>query len=415
MRNARLWITAVVFGAAVVALIVLPHPRWPGAPTVSSTLLVGLVAFAAAGIALLRFPLITEGRTASFYLIGAILAVVWILWGNPAGLAVTIGVTLAQVGRRVLARHSSPQDFGAYLQSTTDTVLAGSVLATVVAWWGPDRLVLAGIPLGISMIVLGNLSSLLMLLLHLPTEQRQALIRRSGFWFEAVIPSVSLDMVALLLLLSASHWLGVSGFLLGGGLLWWIATRLRTTLVAAEQRVQLADARQAARHDGLTGLANRVGLLAYADQITQAGLPCVVAMVDVDHFKRVNDTYGHAAGDAVLTTVARRLEAACRTQRAEWPDLVGRWGGEEFVLLLPRLPDAIAPGRVEAMRAAISVTPIPWDHHAIPVTASIGATLCLDSPLDLLRAVEVADAALYAAKADGRDRTVWTALPVVGA
>lgn len=414
MRNLPLAVAVITLLVSVAALLGLSHPGWPGVAPLSPALL-GVVVIGAAAVSLLRFPLVTEGRTASFYLVGAVLGVVWIMWGSPAGLWVLLGATLAQVGRRRLGRRTAPQDLGAYLQSVNDVVFAGVLLATVVAWWGPDRGVAAGLPLAASMILLANAGSLGLLLVHMPADQRAALIGRRTFWREAILPSLSLDFMALVILLATVHWLGLVGFFVGGGVLWWMAARLRTTLVAAEQRVQLAHAQQAAQHDTLTGLANRAGLLAYANQITQAGLPCVVAMVDVDHFKAVNDTYGHAAGDAVLTTVAHRLEGACRSHRAEWPDLVGRWGGEEFVLLLPRLPEAVAPGRVEAMRGAISATPVPWEGHAIAVTASVGATLCLDSPLDLFRAVEQADGALYAAKEDGRDRTVWTAWPVVGA
>lgn len=406
--------TAAVVALSLAALRLLPHARWPGLalPTGWAALLVVAVVV---GIGSLPFPLITEGRLARFYLVAAALGAVWIAWGGPLGVYATAGLALPQAARCLIPRRTVSQDRTPPLQAVTDILLAGALSASVVAWFGPDRVVASGIPVAVTLIALVNLGSLALVVPHMPVDQRRGILRRRTVWRDALVPSVSTDLLGILILLAGVHWLGVFGFALGGGMLWWISTRLRLTLLAAAQRAPLADAPQEARRDSLTGLANRAGLLEYADQITQAGLPCVVAIVDVDHFKAVNDTYGHAAGDAVLTLVAHRLEAACRRQRAEWPDLVGRWGGEEFVLLLPRLPEAVAPGRVEAMRAAISATPIRWEHQVVTVTASVGATLCLHTPLDLLKAVEGADGALYAAKEDGRDCTVWTAWPVVGA
>jgi diguanylate cyclase (GGDEF)-like protein len=182
------------------------------------------------------------------------------------------------------------------------------------------------------------------------------------------------------------------------------ARAAETTLSAAEAARRMAEAE--AQHDPLTGLPNRRAWDAYLAQVAAAGLPAAVAIADVDHFKAVNDTWGHAAGDAVLAAVARRLHRACRTDRGPWPDLVARLGGEEFGLLLPQMPREAAPGRVEAIRRAVGATPVPWQGRAIPVTVSAGAHWSADAA-DLAQALAQADRALYRAKAQGRNQSAW--------
>lgn len=168
------------------------------------------------------------------------------------------------------------------------------------------------------------------------------------------------------------------------------------------KRAERALAHQAL-HDSVTGLANRYLL---TDRITQAlvrmeRFPSRIALyfVDLDHFKRVNDTYGHEVGDRVLVDVAQRLQRIARKQ-----DTVARLGGDEFVVLCDRvLSDADAEdiaGRVVAALAAPAVV----DGHRIALSASVGAVLTDDaasSPAALLRG---ADAAMYRAKHDGRNR-----------
>ncbi len=160
------------------------------------------------------------------------------------------------------------------------------------------------------------------------------------------------------------------------------------------------------RSDALTGLANRRHLdeqLASQDSAaTRHGYNFSIALIDVDHFKAVNDTYGHADGDDVLCEVARRLKA---TARAE--DIVGRWGGEEFMVVLPYCDVDHSYTIGERLREAVAVSPISTRSGAqLTVTISVG---CATGPSPHL--VERADLALYEAKETGRNRTV--ALPTL--
>jgi len=130
-------------------------------------------------------------------------------------------------------------------------------------------------------------------------------------------------------------------------------------------------------------------------------------MIDIDNFKRVNDTYGHAAGDQVIIEVARRLKSSVRTI-----DIPGRYGGEEFVLFLPEtaLPGAGLLG--ERLRRGMAATPVPTVGGSLTVTMSLGvATTQPDLP-DVATLVANADSALYAAKQAGRNRVAAFGLPV---
>jgi diguanylate cyclase (GGDEF)-like protein len=153
--------------------------------------------------------------------------------------------------------------------------------------------------------------------------------------------------------------------------------------------------------DPLTGLANRRTfedrLAAEVERAHRTGSPLSVAIIDLDHFKAVNDRYGHGVGDEVLTEVARCLAAACRSD-----DLVARLGGEEFAVILPS-PAAVAMTGIERLRAAIRAGAYP---DGLEVTASAGCASIRDQETDPSQLLRRADVALYRAKADGRDRAV---------
>ncbi|TBR13833.1 MAG: GGDEF domain-containing protein [Lysobacter sp.] len=168
--------------------------------------------------------------------------------------------------------------------------------------------------------------------------------------------------------------------------------------------VELLGARRDAGHDALTGLANRRNLdKRLATEQARAlrhGTPLSVLMLDLDRFKRVNDEYGHAAGDTVLASAARALADELRAI-----DLGARFGGEEFVALLPDTPLDDATRAAERIRRRIAATPATYEGVEIPVTVSIGVAQW-NVEEDTAGLIARADGALYAAKRDGRDRCV---------
>ena len=164
----------------------------------------------------------------------------------------------------------------------------------------------------------------------------------------------------------------------------------------------LDEMEQQARTDPLTGLLNRrafgdVAARAMA-QARRRGQPLSVVLVDIDHFKQINDVHGHATGDAVLVDVARRLESQVRAG-----DACARFGGEEFLVLLPDTAAAQAVTVAEKLRSALQSSPTV---AGLPLTASFG--VAGSEGLDALdRVLEGADRALYRAKAAGRNRVEW--------
>jgi diguanylate cyclase (GGDEF)-like protein len=159
-----------------------------------------------------------------------------------------------------------------------------------------------------------------------------------------------------------------------------------------------------AMKDMLTGLSNR---RAISDQLHMAvslaqrqGQFLSVLMLDIDHFKRINDSYGHQAGDVVLSGVAQTLASRLRVQ-----DQIGRFGGEEFLVILPDTALEGALTLAEALRVAVECTPTPWGAHAIPATISIGVRGGVVTGADTDDGlVGAADTAMYRAKQDGRNR-----------
>jgi len=179
--------------------------------------------------------------------------------------------------------------------------------------------------------------------------------------------------------------------------------------LAADAAIAIENARlfgkveQLAITDSLTGLHNRRHFLELAEHEFQRARryqrPLSVVMLDIDHFKRVNDTYGHATGDQVLRAVAARCRETLRAI-----DFMGRVGGEEFILLLPENGLEGARRAAERLRQRVAETPIETERGTVSVTISLGvASLTADCP-DLKTLLERVDAALYAAKNAGRNR-----------
>ena len=155
--------------------------------------------------------------------------------------------------------------------------------------------------------------------------------------------------------------------------------------------------------DHLTGALNRRGMIERGDALLRDQTGSVaILLVDLDHFKAINDRHGHAAGDAVLADFVRRARMHLMDRR----DFVARYGGEEFVLACVAVDADAARAQAEALRQAIAATPVTWHDEPIPLTVSIGIALSRPGDAGILNAVERADAGLYVAKTHGRNRVV---------
>ncbi len=160
-----------------------------------------------------------------------------------------------------------------------------------------------------------------------------------------------------------------------------------------------------AAHDPLTGLWNRGAILKLLQKETQrhrrTGTPLGVMMADIDHFKAINDSYGHLVGDAVLLEFAKRLESSVRSY-----DSVGRYGGEEFLILVPGCTPSDLSVSAQRIRYGVGHRPIATTAGKIAITLSVGFVASSserhgDTAESL---ISLADTALYAAKANGRNR-----------
>ncbi|MCK9797026.1 diguanylate cyclase [Pseudomonas sp. MAFF 302030] len=189
-----------------------------------------------------------------------------------------------------------------------------------------------------------------------------------------------------------------------------VATRLQSLaerVSSMEQEAQgyrehLEEQRQKALIDPLTGLPNRAAwserLEHEVSQWQQHGNTLLLAMLDLDHFKRINDNYGHLAGDKVLKIIASVLR-----KRLRGSDFIARFGGEEFVLLMPNTPWPVGSRLLEALRAAIEACPFHFKGERVTITVSIGVSAFKPGERgDLV--IKRADQALYRAKDAGRNR-----------
>lgn len=183
-----------------------------------------------------------------------------------------------------------------------------------------------------------------------------------------------------------------------------IGAQMRKALSASNSRLEaaLTQVRELSERDELTGLQNRRSILALLSEerarFSRGGLAFGVAILDIDHFKRVNDRHGHAMGDEVLRAFAKIVAGRLRST-----DRIARYGGEEFLLLLTNSPEApSAQLAVERLRCAVAE--YPWSDLAaeLQVTCSIGLTMSCAGE-GVAEMLERADAALYRAKSDGRN------------
>jgi diguanylate cyclase (GGDEF)-like protein len=182
-----------------------------------------------------------------------------------------------------------------------------------------------------------------------------------------------------------------------------IALVFQLTLVALVVTRGVVELRRASRHDALTGLLNRrAAQEALEDEVQRSrrlGEPFSLLMIDADHFKSINDVQGHAAGDRALQHLGTLLLAQMRDI-----DRVGRWGGEEFIVVLPGTPLAQAQEVAERLRERAQALPPRWQERNLPLTLSAGLSQWAGAGDELAALLARADAALYRAKGAGRNR-----------
>jgi diguanylate cyclase (GGDEF)-like protein len=187
-----------------------------------------------------------------------------------------------------------------------------------------------------------------------------------------------------------------------------LQVRLRTGKRIMALQAELIEAREALRvqamHDSLTGVWNRRAILeVFGHELARAereGFPVGIAIADLDHFKRINDTYGHMVGDTALCEAASRMRTLLRAY-----DAIGRYGGEEFLMVLPGCTSQDAFKLADRLRMGMSQEPVKVHGGSIDVTCSLGVAasdaVAIIEPPTLIHA---ADTALYRAKAAGRNR-----------
>ncbi|MEW6344041.1 MAG: diguanylate cyclase [Paraburkholderia sp.] len=177
------------------------------------------------------------------------------------------------------------------------------------------------------------------------------------------------------------------------------------SIVQREREEAVAKLQEYADRDGLTGIANRRYFEArLRDEYTRwqrYGGDMSVLLFDLDHFKKINDQFGHGVGDTVLREMAQRVAQVVRVQ-----DTFGRFGGEEFALLLPCTPIQDAMLVAEKIRHTIGDTPVEVQGVKVPVTASVGGAAARVGVPNYDVLINEADAALYSAKRQGRNRSV---------
>jgi diguanylate cyclase (GGDEF)-like protein len=169
-------------------------------------------------------------------------------------------------------------------------------------------------------------------------------------------------------------------------------------------REALARVEHLSQEDALTGIPNRRRTMEVLDaeckRVERYGTALTVALFDLDHFKRINDTYGHGAGDEVLRATTTRARQTLRET-----DLVGRWGGEEFLVILPGVGGASGVAALDRVRRSVAAAPVSCNGVEVPVTLTAGVTEARRGQ-SAMGVVEIADRALYAGKRAGRDRVV---------
>jgi diguanylate cyclase (GGDEF)-like protein len=212
---------------------------------------------------------------------------------------------------------------------------------------------------------------------------------------------IPLTLRSFVPILFTNNWLAVFAL---ESIIYAVGTAFIMLLMVKDHHVHVY--RRAATIDSLTGLLNRGTFMEYAikmcDHQRQRGKPVTLLMFDLDHFKSVNDRFGHAAGDSVLRVFAAVARSSMRAS-----DVIGRLGGEEFAAIVPE-PLSGAMVIAERLRSAFQTAGVTVDDRAIGATVSIGAATSYDLVTDIDALLVRADGALYSAKRAGRNR-IYTA------
>lgn len=226
--------------------------------------------------------------------------------------------------------------------------------------------------------------------------------RRTGFWFTTIFLSIALAIFGFKITETGDLYAvaAIANVVLCAACIFGLSHAYEVTREQAEDRL-----RALALRDPLTGLCNRAGMAeAFQRQRAQArryGTPLAIVLIDLDHFKQVNDRYGHETGDKVLIAFAE-----CLTSTLRESDLACRLGGEEFALMLPRTGIKEAQHTAERLRHAIAQAHSEHNGHRISVTATLGVAELESAKDDLQSLLARADRRLYQGKSAGRDRVV---------
>ena len=238
-------------------------------------------------------------------------------------------------------------------------------------------------------------------------NREQLASRALGTELQTASDPVSMEGHVCIPMNAGGHAVGVLGIPESSGPFtegrWRVLAATATLLGIALRNAQLFhELREHSLRDGLTNCFNRTHALEVLDvelrRARRSHLPLSVIMFDLDHFKEVNDRYGHLCGDAVLAAVGSRMRDVLRGS-----DLKCRYGGEEFLVLLPETPIEGAKRVADTLRREISDLPIHWKDETLQITASFGVTMALPSEIDSEAIIGRADAALYRAKEQGRN------------
>ncbi|MGY0195231.1 GGDEF domain-containing protein [Leptothrix sp. BB-4] len=313
----------------------------------------------------------------------------WDLWMEPLLAVIVGGTALVMVRRPELDARLRPVPVTAF-----NLYLIAALHLTLLKSPGPEQwyqtiTTLYWVPLayGCAFVFLGLRTALVVCSITASAIFGPMLL----WWSQDQLPTWTWESGPLLVVIALSHGMYV--------LLLWAVVKLRDS--HADARANAERMRRLAATDVLTGLPNRRAMLdtlmQSLDSNRLADQPLAIALVDVDHFKDVNDQHGHATGDAVLIRLGMQMRTQLRST-----DTLARWGGEEFLICTPGTPKDAARETAERVRAGVAACPMP---HGRRLTVSIGVAVCLpDDDLDslLLRA----DQALYRAKSEGRNRVV---------